>query len=444
MARPGTVREKLDQSVERYIPRLTQRQVPGVLGIGWQRRGTVFGARFDFTDGGLLNYYRCKDQLKDSLLVQGTPSDLAGAALDALPNPFWGGLDRLTDVLKQLFPDWRLGDAMRPNERETVMAEPGATPAEPGLDWMPLWPEGKELRTAANGTGPCQRALADDWAAVLVHRDGKSHLLAHAPTGLGKTLAALAPALAWVAEAPDRRRVYYLVNRVAQHENPLRELRDGLAARFEALVGQPLRVVDIVSRELLCDHPHAQTLTPTCRAARDQADFAALPAGVPSWHEVKAGLSGRTCPYHTLQGLMTRAHIVVCDYWWLFSPMAQELGLTQQAGFSPTDSIVIVDEAHNLAPRVRGWLDVDEAPDRLAEVLHHASPRARACLEPVLDVLAQAQIGEGVAPSALVARAGGANAIRAALAELTSTRQPDAAADAPERILRLLLHRTML
>ena len=36
-------REKLDQSVERYIPRLTQRQVPGVLGIGWQRRGTVFG-----------------------------------------------------------------------------------------------------------------------------------------------------------------------------------------------------------------------------------------------------------------------------------------------------------------------------------------------------------------------------------------------------------------
>ena len=249
------------------------------------------------------------------------------------------------------------------------MTEPGATPAEPGLDWMPLWPEGKELRTAANGTAPCQRALADDWAAVLVHRDGKSHLLAHAPTGLGKTLAALAPALAWVAEAPDRRRVYYLVNRVAQHENPLRELRDGLAARFEARTGQPLRVVDIVSRELLCAHPHAQTLTPTCRAARDQADFAALPAGVPSWHDVKAGLSGRTCPYHTLQGLMAKAHVVVCDYWWLFSPMAQELGLTQQAGFSPTDSIVIVDEAHNLAPRVRGWLDVDETPDRLAEAV---------------------------------------------------------------------------
>ena len=100
---------------------------------------------------------------------------------------------------------------------------------------MSLWPEGKELRTAANGTAPCQRALADDWASVLSHRDGKAHLLAHAPTGLGKTLAALAPALAWVAERPDRRRVYYLVNRVAQHENPLRELRDGLAARFEAL-----------------------------------------------------------------------------------------------------------------------------------------------------------------------------------------------------------------
>ena len=56
-----------------------------MLGVGWRRRGTVFGARFDFTDGGLLNYYRCKDQLKDSLLIQGTPSSLAGAALRPYP-----------------------------------------------------------------------------------------------------------------------------------------------------------------------------------------------------------------------------------------------------------------------------------------------------------------------------------------------------------------------
>lgn len=433
-------REKMDQAIERCIPRLSQRQVHSVLGVGWRRNETVFGARFDLTDGGLLNYYRCKDQLKDSLLIQGTPSSLTGAALGALPNPFWGGLDRLTDVLKQLFPDWRLGEAMRPNERETGMMGSGVMPVDPGLDWMPLWPEGKELRKAANGAAPCQRAMADDWAAVLSHHEGKAHLLAHAPTGLGKTLAALAPALAWVAERPDRRRIYYLVNRVAQHDNPLRELRDGLAARFEARAGQPLRAVDLVGRELLCDHPRAQTLAPTCRSARDQSDFATLPAGILSWEDVKTALSGQTCPYHTLQGLMIRAHVVVCDYWWLFSPMAQELGLTQQAGFSPTDSVIIVDEAHNLTPRVRGWLDVEEAPDRLAETIRNTSPKARACLEPVLDALSQAAIGEGVAPSALLGRVGGANAIRAALTEMISARQPDAAADTPERILRLLLH----
>lgn len=431
-------REKLDQAVERYIPRLQQRQMPSVLGVGWRRRNTVLGARFDFTDGAVLLYYRCKDQLKDSLLVQGTPSSLTDAALRALPNPFWGGLDRLTDVLKQLFPDWRLGDAMRPNER-SAMTESGATPAETGLDWMPLWPEGKAPRAAANGAAPCQRALAEDWAAALAHRNDKSHLLAHAPTGLGKTLAALAPALAWVAERPDRRRIYYLVNRVAQHENPLRELRDGLAAQFEARTGQPLRVVDVVSRDLLCAHPQAQTLTPACRTARDQADFSVLPTGVASWQDVKMALSGQACPYHTLQGLMARAHVVICDYWWLFSPMAQELGLTQQAGFSPTDTIAIVDEAHNLIPRVRSWLDVDEAADRLAEAIRQTPPKARACLGPVLHVLAQTQVGEGVAPSTLVAQAGGADATRAALAELTSARQPDAAANAAERILRLLL-----
>lgn len=76
----------------------------------------------------------------------------------------------------------------------------------------------------------------------------------------------------------------------------------------------------------------------------------------------------------------------------------------------------------------------------LVEVARHASSKAQACLQPVLDLLAKAALGEGVAPSALLGRVGGANEIRAALTELTSVRQPDAAAEEAERILRLLLH----
>ena len=230
-------REAIEKAIARYVPRFREASVPSVLGVGWRRQETVLGARFDFTDGGMLNYYRGKDTLS----VQGTPSPLTRAALEALPAPFWAGLDELTDTLKRLFPDWRLGEQAQPDELEVTGAEVWS-PLDETLDWHAFWPAERQTRRAANEKAPCQRAMVEDWASVLCHHQGKRHLLAHAPTGLGKTLAALVPALAWVARAPDRRRMYYLVNRVAQHENPLRELRDGLATLFEAQARQRLRV----------------------------------------------------------------------------------------------------------------------------------------------------------------------------------------------------------
>ncbi|HFD39762.1 MAG TPA: hypothetical protein ENJ31_07970 [Anaerolineae bacterium] len=91
-----------------------------MLGVGWRRSDTVLGARFDFTDGGVLNEYRGKG----TLTVQGTPSPPTRAALEALPSPFWAGPDALTDTLKRLFPDWRLGREERPDEKDGMQAEP--------------------------------------------------------------------------------------------------------------------------------------------------------------------------------------------------------------------------------------------------------------------------------------------------------------------------------
>jgi ribonuclease HIII len=435
-------REAVEKSINSHIPHFGEASVPSVLGVGWQRRETVLGARFDFTDGGVLNYYRGKD----TLTIQGTPSPLTRAALEALPSPFWAGLDELTDTLKQLFPDWRLGEPQHPDEVEGIAVDAESwSPQDRALDWHAFWPEDKEMRQAANQVGPCQRAMVEDWASVLAHHQGKRHLLVHAPTGLGKTLAALVSALAWVVEDSDRRRIYYLVNRLTQHENPLRELRDGLAARFEAQTGQPLRVVDLVGRNLMCDHPRASSLPGSCRHARDTADFSMLPEGIPSWREVKEHLSGRACPYHTLQGLMSQAHVVICDYWWLFSPLAQAGAglappLAEQAGFSPQDSIVIVDEAHNLVPRVRSWLDVEELADRVGDSVRHAPPGVRRCLAPVLDTLNNTEPDVALLPLALLAQAGGAAAVQSALAELALDDPTDTRATIPERILRLLLH----
>ncbi|MHB8598527.1 MAG: helicase C-terminal domain-containing protein [Ktedonobacteraceae bacterium] len=441
---PGTTAEETQRKLERLKARveelfpLTQVDIPVVPGIGWERKDTVLGIRFDFTDGGNLQYYHSTDRL----LIQGTPSEPTRTALEKLSNPFWLGLDTLTDYLRALFPDWRLGQkAIRADESGWLETPISRQPlsAEEGVDWRPFWPTNREMRQAANGKGPCQRALVEDWSFVLAGHSGKRHLLAHAPTGLGKTLSALVPALAWVAMAPDHRRIYYFVNRVNQHDNPIRELKAALVANFTAVTGQRLHVVDMVGRHLLCRYPQLDNLTNFCKRSRDAASFDQLPAHVFAWQEVQAHLSNRACPYHTLQGLMAHAHLVICDYWWLFSEAAQDRGMTERAGFSARDSIIIVDEAHNLPMRVRAELSIDEPIDDIDRAILRAPELVRSHLETIMEEVSLLLPGEGTSPSLLTRRVGGRRAVQAALDILRAFEPAEGQASIPERLLCLLL-----
>jgi Rad3-related DNA helicase len=263
-------------------------------------------------------------------------------------------------------------------------------------------------------------------------------LLAHAPTGLGKSVAGLVPALAWLAEGLDRRRLFYLVNRVTQHDNPLRELHGGLAHLFRHRAGRPLHVVDLVGRQHLCLHPAARPLEPVCRQSIDEADFALLPSTVASWRQAREHLAGRLCPYHTLQGLMGVADVVVCDYWWLFSQAAAGGDLDDRLG-PQREWAAVIDEAHNLPLRIRGDLDVDETPAALAEQAARAPRGIQGCLTPVIESLLASDPGEGASPSALLPLAGGAGALESALAAVAEVDDPDAALSPPVRLLRLLL-----
>lgn len=440
---PGNTPLDTKRQLERLKSRIGERfpkysvAVPSVLDVGWRQKDTVLGVRWEFTDGGLLQYYRGTDKL----LIQGRPSAATLEVLMALKSPFWPGLDVLIDKLRLLFPDWQLGQRVSPDDDRLgqVDREEMWQSIADSLGWQNLWPPDRELRHAANSRAPSQRALLDDWASVLAHHQGMRHLLAHAPTGLGKTAAALVPALAWIAEHPDRRRVYYLVNRVAQHDNPIRELRAGLADRFEARTGQRLHVVDMVSRQLLCSSPATSPLAELCRRSRENASFDLLPDGIASGWDVRAHLGDSRCTYHTLQGLMGRAHVVICDYWWLFSQQAQTQGFAERAGVSVTDTILIVDEAHNLPLRVRAQFDIDAPTAQLSEQIQQFPPQAQSCLVPVLAEVRRASPDHGIAPSTLLPIAGGRDAVQAALSEIGADKPADEPVSAAEGMLHLLL-----
>jgi hypothetical protein len=254
---------------------------------------------------------------------------------------------------------------------------------------------------------------------------------------LGKTVAALVPALAWLAEKRGRR-VAYLVNRVNQHDNPLRELRAGLADRFREAAGRPPRVVDIVGREQLCLEPDSRPLADVCKRSSDEAAFDQLPGPLASWQEVRDHLGTARCPYHTLQGLINDADLVLCDYGWLFSQPALGGDLAHLLDLS-VPTAAIIDEAHNLPLRVRAELDVNLSFTAFSNAIKQDPSAVRACLEPILAAVAESDPGEGRPPSALLPLGGGRQAVEAALEAFEDDPEADARPGPAQRLLRLLL-----
>ncbi len=309
------------------------------------------------------------------------------------------------------------------------------TPRRNALGWRELWPEGRPLRQARRPDLPCQEALLDDWHAALTGR-GPHHLLAHAPTGLGKTSAALAPALAWLAEAPGRGQVLYLVNRITQHDNPLRELRAGLADRYRIHARRDLRVVDLIGRSQLCVAPDSRPLDDLCKQSREQASFDALPAPAASWLEVRDHLGKRACPYHTLQGLLAEADLVIADYWWLFSQRAYAGQLDRL--LSTRALVAVIDEGHNLPLRVRAELDVELPLDPLARQVDQAPGTVRDALQTIVPCLAAADPEAGLAPSDL-RPVGGRRVLEVALRTLSDPELAEPNPSPLEKVVRLLL-----
>ncbi|MBS0446174.1 MAG: ATP-dependent DNA helicase [Proteobacteria bacterium] len=193
-----------------------------------------------------------------------------------------------------------------------------------------------------------QRDLAA--AVYRCARDGR-HLLAQAPTGIGKTLATLFPALKALAGGLDK--VYFLTAKTAARGLALAALRTLAGAE-----GVPLRVLELGARETLCEHPDKACHGDSCPLARGFYDRlpAARSAAVGA-----AGLLDRTrvaavarahavCPYYLAQELIRWSDVVIGDSNHYFDTSAVLHGMTLANEWKVA---VLVDEAHNLVERSR-------------------------------------------------------------------------------------------
>ena len=201
---------------------------------------------------------------------------------------------------------------------------------------------------------PGQRALAGEvyraCAAGKAEQKGGTRLFCQAPTGIGKTMSVLFPALKAVGQGGP---VFYLTARGttrAAAENALALLRASDA-------DLKLRSVTLTAKDKICMQDRRECTPEACPYAKgyydrvrtalwDALDTHALTADALQM----LARRHKVCPFELGLDLSLWCDVVIGDYNYLFDPVVHLERFFDTAG----DYLFLLDEAHNLPDRARG------------------------------------------------------------------------------------------
>ena len=216
---------------------------------------------------------------------------------------------------------------------------------------------------------PIQKEMIKDVTECISEN---KHLIAHAPTGLGKTVASLSPALNYAIE--NGKNLIFLTPKHTQHQIVVETL-----CKVKEKNKVNVNVVDFIGKRWMCLVPGVQTLT-----SRDFAEYcreAKKDERCPFYNKVKkkieltkeakriieelkrisplhveevCSMCGKeeVCPYEISCELAKSANVIIADYYHIFHPSIRKAFLTK-INKDLKDCIIIVDEAQNLPSRIR-------------------------------------------------------------------------------------------
>jgi len=196
--------------------------------------------------------------------------------------------------------------------------------------------------------------------------EGGNILVAHAPTGIGKTVATLVPALEYAVE--NGKTIFFLTSKRSQHKIAIDTLR-----LIKAHAKREFTTVDITSKQSMCPRTRpihrefyflfnefcrSEQKNKRCRyfIKQDEEALKRLKSEIMHVEQLCDWCTTRgVCPYKMALEAAGSADVLVCDYNYLFSADITERVLEKiEKGLE--DLIVIVDEAHNLPDRIRSNL----------------------------------------------------------------------------------------
>ena len=221
---------------------------------------------------------------------------------------------------------------------------------------------------------PGQRALAGEvyraCAAGKAEQRGGTRLFCQAPTGIGKTMSALFPALKAMGEGKGEK-IFYLTARNTTQA----AAEDALARLRAADPALSLRSVTLSAKEKACLCKDAEgrpaCLPEACPYANGYYDrrkdaLAALLDGSGSFSRAALADTARqfsVCPFELGLDLSEWCDVVIGDYNYLFDPVVHLKRFFDAAG----DWLFLIDEAHNLPDRARAMYSAQFAKSSLTE-----------------------------------------------------------------------------
>lgn len=197
---------------------------------------------------------------------------------------------------------------------------------------------------------PYQQEIVSAVARAVYQQES---LLVSAPTGIGKTIAALYPAVKQSLKLGKK--LFVLTSKTLQQDAAIKAL--------QMLNDGSFRVLRIRAKQKMCAHTemicHEDFCPFAARYSQKMEQSGLLSQIVTSMSYFDPDITfqmARTtevCPFEVSLELIEQADVIVCDYNYIFDPYVGLKAYQQDSDYG--DCVLVVDEAHNLVDRGRGY-----------------------------------------------------------------------------------------
>ena len=213
---------------------------------------------------------------------------------------------------------------------------------------------------------PYQEEIVGAVARAIHQREA---LLVSAPTGIGKTIAVLYPAVKQALKMGKK--LFFLTSKTMQ--------QDAAVSALKMLNDGSFRVLRIRSKQKMCAHTEVichEDFCPFAARYSEKMEKSALVSHLETSYSYfdpdvtfQAAREHEVCPFEVSLELIEKADVVVCDYNYIFDPYVGLKAYSQENDYG--DCVLVVDEAHNLVDRGRGYYSPELFEKAFDEIKHH-------------------------------------------------------------------------